>query len=145
MESSFGAMTYKSRKQALQFGSFFSEQIGCGDSAADTLACMRNASSDAVKAAWVGLGGNATKIAEMVIDWQNLAVALTFTPAVLETDEWLRFPSFYSTHSILQPIYRLIHPQAHAAQRSRRTRPHRQHSHDHRLQRCRCCKVTHEI
>jgi carboxylesterase type B len=88
MESSFGAMTYKSRKEALQFGSFFSEQMGCGDDATAALACMRNASSDAVKAAWVGLGGNAKKIAKMVIDWQNLAVALTFTPAVLETDEW---------------------------------------------------------
>jgi|LauGreDrversion4_2_1035121.scaffolds.fasta_scaffold1031120_2 carboxylesterase type B len=88
MESSFGAMTYKSRKQALQFGSFFSEQMGCGDVAADALACMRNASSDAVKAAWVGLGGNSKKIEEMVIDWRNLAVALTFTPAVLETEEW---------------------------------------------------------
>jgi carboxylesterase type B len=89
MESSFGAMTYKSRKQALQFGGFFAEQMGCGaEDAADALACMRNSSSDAVKAAWVGLGGNTKKIAEMVIDWQNLAVALTFTPAVLETDEW---------------------------------------------------------
>lgn len=94
MESSFGAMTYKSRKQALQFGGFFAEQMGCGDAdAADALACMRNASSDAVKAAWVGLGGNAKKIAEMVIDWQNLAVALTFTPAVLETDEWPMQPN----------------------------------------------------
>jgi cholinesterase len=90
MESSFGAMTYKSRKQALQFGSFFSEQMGCAGNGntADALSCMRNASSDAVKAAWVGLGGNAKKVAEMVVDWRNLAVALTFTPAVLETDEW---------------------------------------------------------
>jgi carboxylesterase type B len=93
MESSFGVMTYKSRKQALQFGSFFSEQMGCGDDAIDALACMRNASSDAVKAAWVGLGGNIKKIAEMVIDWQNLAVALTFSPAVLETAEWSLTPS----------------------------------------------------
>jgi carboxylesterase type B len=103
MESSFGAMVYKSRKQALQFGSFFSDQMGCGDSPVDALACMRNATSDAVKAAWVGLGGNASKIADMVFDWRNLAVALTFTPAVLETDEWSAAPlspSFYTTSTL---------------------------------------------
>ena len=126
MESSFGAMTYKSRKQALQFGSFFSEQMGCGDDAADALACMRNASSDAVKAAWVGLGGNAKKIEKMVIDWKNLAVALTFTPSVLETDEWCAWPpphrpslQFHNPFPVSFP------PQAHAAQRSCCQRPHR--------------------
>ena len=88
MESSFGAMTYKSRKQALQFGAFFADQMNCTDDAAGAIACMRNATAEAVKAAWVGIGGDTKKIVEEVIDWHNLAVALTFTPAVLETDEW---------------------------------------------------------
>jgi hypothetical protein len=144
MESSFGGMTYKSRKQALQFGGFFAEQMGCGDAdAADALACMRNASSDAVKAAWVSLGGNAKKIAEMVIDWQNLAVALTFTPAVLETDEWYWLPLLipvslplpppppphhhhhHHHHFVFHTTFCFIFHQAHATQRSRSPRPHR--------------------
>ena len=93
MESSFGAMTYKSRKQALQFGALFADEMGCGDGASEAVACMRNASSDAVKAAWVAIGGDSRKITEEVIDWQNLAVALTFTPAVLETAEWPMQPN----------------------------------------------------
>jgi hypothetical protein len=56
-----------------------------------------------------------------VVDWKNLAVALTFTPAVLETDEWSPTLLF---QFILPPIGLSSH-QAHATQRSCRAGPNR--------------------
>eukprot|EP00756_Hemistasia_phaeocysticola_P029371 Hpha_TRINITY_DN16229_c2_g14::TRINITY_DN16229_c2_g14_i2::g.14548::m.14548/K01050/BCHE; cholinesterase len=79
------ALVYKSRKEALEYSGMVAKELGCSSSDA---ACMLNKTDEDVKAAWNAVGRNNIDTAKIVLQWQSLAVALTFSPSTLEDEDW---------------------------------------------------------